>query len=64
MRLQEACDKNTEKLRLLEEEWDSVQQPLLEELTRKERKKAAVSYSRPTPPPFVCLPVSVLVCVF
>eukprot|EP00981_Chlorochromonas_danica_P000519 scaffold106_cov177-Ochromonas_danica.AAC.3 len=41
VRLQESCDKNTEKLRLLEEEWDSVQQPLLEELTRKERKKAA-----------------------
>lgn len=41
MRLQEVCDKGAQKLRLLEEEWDSVQAPLIEELAAKERRKAA-----------------------
>lgn len=43
IRLQEVCDKSAQKLRLLEEEWDSVQAPMIEELGLKERQKAAVS---------------------
>lgn len=41
VRLQEACDKGTQKLKMLEAEWDSVQAPLIEELALKERRKAA-----------------------